>query len=137
MTSSLSETIRLVLRKNTERKSKTFWTNYLRHEIEFIGVGIPKIRDIVNAAVIEYCEPDEKKLIAAIQSLMNSKIAEDKLASILLIQEHLNGRIAGNKIIQLAESFFKEKLIFDWNTCDWLCVRILSPVINAGNESGI
>jgi len=28
------------------------------------------------------------------------------------------------------DQLYAKALIFDWNTCDWLCVRVLGPAIS-------
>jgi 3-methyladenine DNA glycosylase AlkD len=32
------------------------------------------------------------------------------------------------------EKIFEQKDIYDWNTCDWLSVRLLTPVIDSGTR---
>ena len=40
-------------------------------------------------------------------------------------------------IIELISNLFDDKKIFDWNTCDWLCVRLLTPIIDNKDEESI
>lgn len=128
--------IKTNLRNNTNNGSKEFWTKYLKNEIEFIGVGIPKIRDIVNKVINSHNTLSGNDYFYIAYDLMKSKISEDKLSSIILLQECAN-KINHVNLISFIDRIFTEKLIFEWNTCDWLCVRLLTPVIDSQNKDNI
>ncbi len=64
-------------------------------------------------------------------SMFRQPIAEQKLAAILILQEHLlpmNEMVASRDLPELVKLFDKQH-IFDWNTTDWLCVRVLGKLI--------
>ena len=117
------------IRANTSDKSKAFWSKYLRDEIEFIGIGIPEIRKILKET-IDNKSFSIKELKNISYKLFQSRIAEDKLAGILVIQLFIINYEKDNEVVKLVNRLFDKKLIFDWNTCDWLCVRILTPLID-------
>jgi 3-methyladenine DNA glycosylase AlkD len=56
-------------------------------------------------------------------------LAEDKLAGILLLQEYLYDEFPWQDLLPRYEALYSQELIFDWNTCDWFCVRVLGPTI--------
>ena len=118
-------------------KSKADWWNrYLKYTITFIGVPLPTIRKVLqkwyNSSPINLTSL--KKLA---DDLISLSIAEYKIAGILIYQEYLLNKIKNNEIIISIHTLFSKKVIFDWNTCDWFCVRILTPIIDQENKSDI
>jgi len=66
---------------------------------------------------------------------IKGKYTEDKLTGILIIQLFLLIESNYKIIVPRLGEIFDDKLIFDWNTIDWLCVRLLTPIIdNDDNE---
>jgi len=109
--------------------------NYIKHDIKSKGTGIPDIRKIVIEAndkykIIEKPLSDQIKLIT---DLMMQEYTEDKLSAILYLQLFWHEKHEKQKI-DLISKWFDESLITDWNVCDWLCVRILTPMINNSPE---
>lgn len=105
--------------------------NYIKHGIKSKGVGIPEIRDIVKEATKDYklLELDISKQVDLLSDLMTSEYTEDKLSAIIYIQLNWNRTNEPEKIALISDWFDKE-LITDWNVCDWLCVRLLTPMID-------
>lgn len=129
------EQIKLEIDKIADKSKSEWWNNYLQHTILFIGVGIPDIRKIVKDWRSKYDENFE--LIWIADELMKLEIAEYKLAGILIYQEFVLQDTSYAEILNHINQLFEKKYIFDWNTCDWLCVRILSPVIDKGDKKVI
>lgn len=114
------------------KKVKLWWERYLRGTIAFRGVGIPAIRDVVATWRTQTgiaSLPDAQQL-QVVSALFESPIAEDKLAGILFIQLHLRDRLPWRMLFEFCESLYERRFIFDWNTNDWLCVRVLSPLLS-------
>lgn len=112
------------------KPDKAKWLeNYIKHYIKSKGVGIPEIRDIVKEATKEYKLPelDISKQIDLLNDLMTSEYTEDKLSAIIYIQLNWN-TINEHEKIALISDWFDKELITDWNVCDWLCVRLLTPM---------
>jgi len=112
-------------------KTKAWWEKYLRGVIPFRGVGIPEIRKTLalwreDTGIASL--PEEEQLEVAL-ALFEEPIAEDKLAGILFIQDHLQDRLPWRTLFGAYESLYERKLIFDWNICDWFCVRVLGPTL--------
>ena len=123
--------LQATLEQGASQKTKHWWEKYLRNVIEFRGIGIPEIRvrlaqwhDEVGIANWE----KTAQLRIALR-LFESSIAEDKLAGILFLQEYLYDQLEWRALLPKYEQLYAKGLIFDWNTCDWFCVRVLGPTI--------
>jgi len=118
-----------------EKKSKfqkSDWLeHYVKHNIKSKGVGIPDIRNIVKEAASKFgiSELKDEKQIVIFDELMQYKFTEGQLASILFLQLYWKNK--NTKLqLDLISKWFDNQWIFDWNICDWLCVRILSPMLD-------
>ena len=121
------------------KPEKAKWLeNYIKHDIKSKGVGIPEIREIIKETNKEYqiTEKSISKQIELLDDLMNQRYTEDKLAAILYLQIFWKNENE-KQIIDLISKWFDHNLITDWNVCDWLCVRILSPMIDNWTEQTI
>jgi 3-methyladenine DNA glycosylase AlkD len=136
--SELSQDVDLLIKKHqqaldrvAEEKSKQWWEKYLKGVIPFRGVGIPKNRDLIalwrEENGIDQL-PHDKQLDIAL-AFFEESYAEDKLAGILYIQQYLYDKLPWDLQLTRFETLFDNQLIFDWNVCDWFCVRVLSPMI--------
>ena len=116
-------------------KTKAWWESYLKGEIEFRGVPMAGIRQSVHGWHDEI-EPDNEFLKEAALALLRQPVAEDKLAGILIFQELLLPADLTEWRADLAslEAVFDEGHLWDWNTCDWLCVRVLGPLADRNGE---
>jgi len=126
------EHIKSEIDKIADKSKSEWWNNYLQNTFQFIGVGIPDIRKIVKDWQSKY--DDNIELISIADELIKLEIAEYKLAGILIYQEFVLHDTSHDEILNHINRLFEKKYIFDWNTCDWLCVRILSPMIDNGTE---
>jgi len=105
--------------------------NYVKHGIKSKGVGIPEIRDIIKESTKDYrlLELDISEQLDLLSDLMTCEYTEDKLSAIIYIQLNWN-RTNEHEKIALISDWFDKELITDWNVCDWLCVRLLTPMID-------
>lgn len=118
------------------KPDKAKWLeNYVKHDIKSKGVGIPDIRAIVIKATRDHnlSALEIPEQIDFLNDLMTSEYTEDKLAAILYIQLYWN-KINGHEKIALISEWFDKELITDWNVCDWLCVRLLTPMVDDRTE---
>lgn len=115
-----------------ENKEKAQWLErYVKHNIKSLGVGIPEIRKIVkdvdkacHILAIPIAEQEEM-----LNDLMKKQFTEFKLAAILYIQTYWK-KADEKYLLDLISKWFDNNWISDWNVCDWLCVRLLSPLID-------
>jgi 3-methyladenine DNA glycosylase AlkD len=124
------------LDKISNKKTKVWWEKYLRNTIEFRGVNLVNIREELHkwykSEKIE-THSDDEQLDLALQ-FFRGKYAEDKLAGVLFLQDYLYKKTDWKILIPKFEKLFTDNLIYDWNVCDWFCVRVLGPMIK---ENGI
>ena len=131
-----TEYIISALNKIADINKSAWWNNYLRNEIEFIGVGMPDNRNIIlNWHKKKHLAVSE--CIDVCHELMSQDIAEYKLAAILLYQYVIQTKITNADLIKNINDYFEKGYIFDWNTCDWFCVRLITPIIETGNKDEI
>jgi len=127
----LKENLKSQLAKLADKKTKDWWENYVKHNTKFRGVGIPKIREKLKEwhkkEEIEKLSLNEQLDLAL--SFFSEKYAEDKLAGILFLQYYLYNKFDWKLLLSKFEKLFKNGYIYDWNICDWFCVRVLGPII--------
>ena len=119
------------LDKIADRKTKAWWENYVKHDTQFRGVGIPEIREELKHWYKQESIdklPVNQQLDLAL-SFFAEAYAEDKLAGILFLQIYLYHKIDWSVLLEKFEPIFKNQYIYDWNICDWFCVRVLGPLI--------
>jgi 3-methyladenine DNA glycosylase AlkD len=121
---------------NRQNRKKSIWLeNYIKHDIKSLGVGIPEIRKIIIAINNEFdlsnLNLSEQTIL--LDDLMQNQYTEYKLAAILYIQLFWQ-KTETNTILNLISDWFDKEWISDWNVCDWLCVRIISPLIDTKPE---
>ena len=128
---NISLIIRQELEKHHDAKKAKWLENYVKHDIKSRGVGIPQIRSIVQNVY------KQNKLSALslnnqkqfLDELMKQDYTEDKLAAIIYVQLYLKDADVKFQLSMISNWFDKE-WIYDWNVCDWLCVRLLSPLVD-------
>ncbi len=101
--------------------------------IPFRGVGIPTNRKLLATWRAENGIdrwPVERQLEVAL-AFLGEPIAEDKLAGILYLQDYLDGELSWEVLVAEYEGIYANELIFDWNVCDWFCVRVLGPMVKS------
>jgi 3-methyladenine DNA glycosylase AlkD len=119
------------LESKASHRTKVWWENYMKGVIPFRGVGIPEIRVLIEFWLNQYGIKGfstENQLELAL-ALFREPMAEDKLAGILYLQNYLYDQMNWEDLLRKYETLYLDGLIFDWNTCDWFCVRVLSPTI--------
>ena len=117
-------------------QQKSAWLeNYVKHDIKSKGVGIPEIRQVVKAANHRYHLSSKPfiKQVELLNDLMQKDFTEDKLAAIIYLElfwKKENPKL----LLELVSGWFDKGWISDWNVGDWLCVRILTPLIDESPE---
>ena len=127
------------LQRNASSEKARWWNDYLKGEIPFLGVGTPDIRKLFldRDRYSAYEDLSMNKQVAMVNGLMRGQYAEEKLAAILFVQIFWLGKMKNSFLMNLMSDWFEDRHIFDWNTTDWLCVRILAPLIDTGDEEVI
>jgi 3-methyladenine DNA glycosylase AlkD len=119
------------LKKHHNAQKAKWLENYVKHDIKSRGVGIPQIRSIVQSVYkqnkLNVLPLSNQKII--LDELMKQDYAEDKLAAIIYVQLYLKDADVKFQLSMIS-NWFDKKWIYDWNVCDWLCVRLLSPLVD-------
>jgi len=127
------------LQEKSVPKKADWWNNYLKGKIPFMGLGIPEIRkvllDLNKMVDLEHLPMNRQ--VGIVNGLMKGHFAEQKLAAILYIQLFWLGKKKNSFLLSLITDWFDDRRIYDWNTTDWLCVRLITPMINSGDEKVI
>lgn len=126
------------LEKHYNAEKAKWLINYVKHDIKSIGVGIPEIRSIVQNVCkqnkLNELTPYYQKEI--LDELVKHDYTEAKLSAIIYIQLFQKEADAEFQL-SMFSNWFDKKWIYDWNVCDWLCVRLLSPLIDNHPEPTI
>lgn len=136
MTNPAVRNFRQKLEQLTNPGKADWLENYVKHDIKSIGVGIPDIRKtlISESAVQDLRNAELQDQIHFLNALMASEWTEEKLAAIIYMQLYWKD-IEIADLLTVIENWFDERLIYDWNVCDWLCVRVLAPTLDKKPES--
>ncbi len=135
-TSQLIEALQNELNKRADEKTREWFTDYLKGVIEYRGVKTPFIGDIVGQWVDEHGIrklPLNEQLDIA-YALLAEKVAEDKFACAILLQKYLLKQTPALEIVARTQTAFESGHIWDWSTNDWYCVRVLGPLVVAGDK---
>ncbi len=116
------------------QEKKDWWENYMKGAIGFYGVPMSQIRGELKNWVEEHTMSDSDLLEMSFL-LFEKDIAEEKLAGILTLQLFLLERFEFLYLLERFNDLFENQLIFDWNTCDWFCVRVLRRLIEIHGSS--
>ncbi|MBT3823942.1 MAG: DNA alkylation repair protein [Candidatus Marinimicrobia bacterium] len=119
------------LNEHQDDKKAKWLENYVKHDIKSLGVGIPIIREILKTAEHKF-ELSKKSFThqeQVLDELMSNEYTEFKLAAILFIQLYGQSH-PPEQLLALISNWFDKHWINDWNVCDWLCVRLLSPMVD-------
>lgn len=125
--------------RTKQNADKALWLeNYVKHDIKSFGVGIPEIREIIKQfeKVTELSKSSIKIQIEFLNELMKNEYTEPKLAAILFIQLYWKTK-DGDEILKMTTNWFNNEWITDWNVCDWLCVRLLTPLLDKEPELAV
>lgn len=137
MNDSANEIIKAISAK--QNADKALWLeNYVKHGIKSFGVGIPEIREIIKQTErdTELNKSSIKIQIEFLNDLMKNDYTEPKLAAILFIQLYWKSKNA-EAILDISSYWLDNQWITDWNVCDWLSVRLLTPALDKETEMAI
>lgn len=115
---------------------KALWLeNYVKHDIKSFGVGIPEIREIIKKFEkdTQLSKSTTKLQVEFLNDLMKNEYTEAKLAAILFVQLYWKTNKA-DELLKMTTNWFDNEWITDWNVCDWLCVRLLTPQLDKEPE---
>ena len=121
------------LKKKANPETKKWWEGYVKHSAPFLGVKMADIRTIVHfwyqTQVAELIDPGQQLDLALL--LFEGQFTEEKLAGTLFLQEILipSHGINCSADVDKFSYLFSNKLIYDWNICDWFSIKVLGSLI--------
>lgn len=132
----LAETFVQELEVRSVPQKADWWNRYMKGEIRFVGTGIPEIRKLL----LEMNQSEGldqlpmNRQVSLVNGLMRSRLAEHKLAAILYVQLFWVGKQKNSFLIGIISDWFDDRYIYDWNTTDWLSVKVLAPLLDSGDR---
>ena len=119
----------------SSNKTKIWWERYMKHKIPFRGVPMSGIRECVHRVYETVSEYDVERNESVALNLLRQPFAEDKLAGIILLQEiHLKQEIEVERLFDLIFQLFESGYIYEWNTCDWMSLKVLHHMVMKAPE---
>lgn len=116
-----------------------WWNSYLKGTIPFHGLGIPGIRKLLLN--LNHTEGLDRlpmnQQVSLVNGLIKGDYAEEKLAAVLFVQLFWLGRQKNRFLLNLVSDWFDERLIYDWNTTDWISVKLITPMVDSGDDKVI
>jgi 3-methyladenine DNA glycosylase AlkD len=127
------------LESKANPKAKAWRERYLKGVIPFRGVKMGDIRTALHAWLREESISAERSPTQEVDlalQLLQETYCEDKLAGVLYLQEVLipSGAIDWRRDPARFAALFQDGYIYDWNTCDWFCVKVLGPLAELEGE---
>lgn len=123
---------------HSDEKKARWLENYVKHGVQSKGVGIPTIRNIIKSINKEHqiSLRSTTEQLSVMDKLMKSPFTEDQLAAILFLQLYWK-KDRATELLSSVEHWLDQQWIKDWNVCDWMCVRLLSPLVDTQAETSI
>jgi 3-methyladenine DNA glycosylase AlkD len=126
-------TLLRALEKHQDPDVQSWWEDYVKDSAPFLGVRMSVIRTTVHIWHESDIgnELDEEQQFELAYSLILAEHNEAKLAGVLFLQEILipNGAIGCRTHLDRFAGLFRPGGIYDWNVCDWFCVKVLGTLI--------
>jgi 3-methyladenine DNA glycosylase AlkD len=132
----LAETFVQELEERSVPQKADWWNRYLKGEIRFVGSGIPEIRKLLLEMNLSegLDRLPMNRQVSLVNGLMRSHLAEHKLAAILYVQLFWLGKRKNSFLLGIISDWFDDRYIYDWNTTDWLSVKVLAPLLDTGDR---
>ncbi len=111
-----------IMQYKDDRKAE-WWGNYVKHESRFLGVPMNNLRDELNRW-LDTQSISTKDKVDAVKKLFKGTYSEEKLLGILMLSEHMH-ELSTTDLLDLVEEIIYD--VYDWNICDWLCVKAIQP----------
>lgn len=115
---------------------RAWWERYLKGAAAFYGVPIATVRQVVTAWYVDHrlAEVDDPRFVAHLTATVAQPVTENALAAYVLLQHQTLHRLDPARDLPAIAAWFDEGHVADWNSCDWLCVRVLGPLIERHGE---
>jgi 3-methyladenine DNA glycosylase AlkD len=128
--SSLADAIDLELRRQRNPIRATREKAYLKSDLEFLGVGLPAMRQAVRTVKRENPALNRRGLLALVTILWSRPVFERRMTAVLLLE-------AFHPLLQPADMKLLERLIRQsktWAFVDELAIAIVGPLVERSPE---
>ncbi|CAM9250947.1 unnamed protein product [Discosporangium mesarthrocarpum] len=119
-------------------KTRSWWTNYVKGAC-FRGVNMAGVRKTVHAVhkELDLASLTPNQRLELFSTLLSQDMTEDKMAGIIYAHEVMlpQREPDWNEGISEVSRLFSQGFVADWNTCDWLCVKVLGNLVKQHGES--
>ncbi len=127
------------INQHSDTALKSWFENYIKCSAPFRGVKMLMVRKCLHEwhkKNIEGVLELEQQLDLAF-ALLQEEYTEDKLAGTMMLQEILipKGVMKPKRDAQRLAGLFREGHIYDWNVCDWFCMKVLGELIVQDGKS--
>ena len=133
MSQKKAKSLQKLLDKAKDLETKRWFENYLKHEIKFRGLKTPLVTRILKEWLKTETISDDE-LLRITNVLFQSKYAEDKYAGSIIINLKLLHKESYPKIISQCSEALEDGYFYEWSSTDWLCVRVLSPIVQSSKK---
>lgn len=129
--------IQHLLASRADHDTREWWTAYLKGSAQFRGVKTADVRSVVHTWLeSDGADWSHRALRDLAISLIEAPFTEDKIAGMLLLQEHLipADAVPWKTEVRRWARLFDADHLSDWNSCDWFSVRVLGPIAVSKGE---
>ena len=132
-----TETLDEELSTRVDPKAHQYWTALMKGDAAFRGVPMAGVR----AAVIGSWSAHDlgswsiEDLLALAHRWFAGPTSEDQLAAVLLVAEHIHGRLRAHHVDALAAPLAAGH-VRDWNVTDWYATKALHAFLTGRNDEG-
>ena len=120
------------LERRADPDKKAWWENYVKGA-SFRGTPMREIRSAVAGWLRSHPELSRTEIKDLACELIRQPLAEDKLAGVLILSEHLIDEL-GVEDLPGFRTLLAEEHLGDWNSCDWFCVKVLGRMLERSSE---
>ena len=120
------------LRAVADHDKQRWWTNYVKGAL-FIGVPMAEVRSVARAWFRELNTQDP---VALCLELGGHPMSEMKLAGVAIMEHDLvpDGVMTVSDLGRIQAALHGGGYD-DWNTCDWLCVKVIGRLVDGANQA--
>ncbi len=110
---------------------RAWWERYLKGAATFHGVPTADVRDVVATWYDDHdlAEVTDHDFVAHLTAAVALPATENALAVYVLLQDRTLARLDPGRDLPTIAAWFDDGHVADWNSCDWLCVRVLGPLV--------
>ena len=128
MKSKFIKALRKRLLAVATKENREWFESYTKHQERYLGVKTPVVEQLVVELAKKHSAPE---IAAAWESLLESPYTEEKLAAMIIYQRYLTRDLKRNwraDLVAIKRLTLNQHIKW-WNTCDWMCVRVLGRII--------